>query len=876
MILRSIRVRNIRSHTETTVNFGPGTTLLAGDVGSGKTSLLYAVEMALFGFAEVDPAHLVRHRAREAEVALTLEDGEHWYEFRRRFRRRTVRGKETFEVEENSYAEDGARTKYSTTELRSRSIELLGFPDNPNPRAHSDVWRWAIYIPQERMRDILLQEPTARLETVRKALGLEHYHLAAENAAEVATELRRVAEARESEADLLRHHSDDLPRWSALHTTWERERQALDDELAGRRAERERADAALAAIERERAGRAAEEKGLARRREELASGRQDLETRHTRFGQLVAEVESLEREREPGRRALESLRARTPELASSRARAKEVEEALGRIETALREQARWQSTQSAEARAVREAEGALEVHARQRTVLAEDLARAEAERPLKEPAAPTPRELPEIAEHIARLRAENDRDIARLAAAEHDRKDLEQLVDAGTCPRCHQSVARDQFEGHLDEARASAASIEKLLADRRADLEQQETEQGSRERYERARDRFREVEARRQMLRDQVIRHDATRPELESRRDEHRARVEEARTSLQAIGPRVAEHAEREAERAQLRRIIEEGESIAAEIARLEQKSRDRDDRIARDRGSIEREGQELAALRNRVEATERELSALADRLRASPDLGRTFQDLRSDAERARGELERVLQRLSRVSADVQNAQERIREAETGARLRSEKVSEGLHLRLLAGWLGREFREGLFDLEHRRLARAQAEFNRAFARYFQTLLEDPNLVARCDAAFSPSVEIDGDTTPAEALSGGERTALALAFRLAMGQVVRAAGRLRLGTLILDEPTDGFSPEQVSRMGELLAELEIPQVILVSHEGQLAGIADHVVQVSKDEGPSVVRPSVPSGATEPEVGTPAPRSRRRASERPLPPSPIDAP
>ncbi|MGI0053449.1 MAG: AAA family ATPase, partial [Thermoplasmata archaeon] len=173
MMLKSLTVRNIRSYVSGTLEVGPGTTLLTGDVGSGKTSLLYAAEMALFGFAEVEAAYLVRNRAREAEVTLELTDEEHRYEFSRRFRRRTVRGRESFEVEENRFGRDGARTQYSATELRQRSIDLLGFPDNPNPRAHSDVWRWAVYIPQERMREVLTSDAASRLDTIRKALGLE-------------------------------------------------------------------------------------------------------------------------------------------------------------------------------------------------------------------------------------------------------------------------------------------------------------------------------------------------------------------------------------------------------------------------------------------------------------------------------------------------------------------------------------------------------------------------------------------------------------------------------------------------------------------------------------------------------------------------------
>jgi DNA repair protein SbcC/Rad50 len=114
-------------------------------------------------------------------------------------------------------------------------------------------------------------------------------------------------------------------------------------------------------------------------------------------------------------------------------------------------------------------------------------------------------------------------------------------------------------------------------------------------------------------------------------------------------------------------------------------------------------------------------------------------------------------------------------------------------------------------------------------------------VARTDSGFTPEVAIDGEPTPAEALSGGERTSLALAFRLALATVVRTLGNVRLESLLLDEPTDGFSAEQVVRMGELLEELGLPQVVVVSHEAQLASIADRVVRVRKDAGRSKLEP-----------------------------------
>ena len=206
MQLRRLEVRNIRSYESGRVEFGPGTTLIVGDVGSGKTSLLYAIEMALFGVAEVDAPYLVRHGAPHAEVAVRFEDGDHRYDVSRRFRRIRRKGRESFESERITFREDGRETSYSATEVRQRVIELLGFPDNPNPQAHSDLWRWAIYVPQEKMREILSAKPQERLETIRKALGVERYRTAAENAQELSADLRGSARHRRESAERLAHH----------------------------------------------------------------------------------------------------------------------------------------------------------------------------------------------------------------------------------------------------------------------------------------------------------------------------------------------------------------------------------------------------------------------------------------------------------------------------------------------------------------------------------------------------------------------------------------------------------------------------------------------------------------------------------------------
>ena len=237
--------------------------------------------------------------------------------------------------------------------------------------------------------------------------------------------------------------------------------------------------------------------------------------------------------------------------------------------------------------------------------------------------------------------------------------------------------------------------------------------------------------------------------------------------------------------------------------------------------------------------------------------LGKTLESLLRDAVEPRG-------RAVEATTRLEDLARRLREREALDRQSSE-------LRGLADWIDKQFRNAMLELERRRLQQGRLQFERWFAQYFAALVDDPSLNARVDETFAPWVDIAGQPTPAEALSGGERTALALAYRLALGRTVRDAGRLALETLILDEPTEGFSQEQTLRMGDLLESLGLPQVILVSHERQLEGIADRVVRVRKKDGVSLIEeidrlpetgpPSTLTSHAPPGPQAPTPRRRR---------------
>ncbi len=860
MRLRHLRVRNIRSYVTGAVEFADGTTLIAGDVGAGKTSLLYAIEMALFGTSEVDAAFLVRHGASHAEVHVAFEDAEHRYEIGRKFRRVQRKGKPTYEPETISFSVDGARTEYSATELRQRVIELLGFPDNPSPQSHSDLWRWAVYVPQERMRDILAARPQDRLETVRKALGVEQYRVAAENAQDVATDLRRSAGALRGEAERLRHFDDEYARWTAEadrhradRVSLEAEVARLDARAAAARTEVASADAAMRALESDR------REWTSLRTEAEADRRAEAEREHVR-AQRAAEVARLEE-------TVTRDRATAGELDSVRRVLEESDEEIVRLRASVEEHA-------LALRRLAAARADLSGATTRRNDLEEELQRADRELararsardeceeigPTHEPPAPTPDSLDAIDARLTSARTLEAQRLAEEARADSALHEFEDLLGAGVCPRCGQTVEPRAFEPHRAEAAATAGSAAAAHAEARRAREGIEDERRARERYERALDRWRDAEREREAARTGLVRAEAARASTAAARLEAEGRQHDAERRV--AEDLAAEAAESEARRALERRSNERGRLARQAEAASEAAARVRvaENAIEVLRGEQARQDREDATIAERRAARARraaELEGVAEALAVA-----TTQ-LEDAARRAEGEtrsLEEARQTLVRIDGRLDNALGRVADAERGRTERARRVAEAAGLEAKAEWLAGAFRRAVLAMEQRRLAHAQALFERSLTRFFAALVDDPSFVARTDLAFTPAVAIDGEWTPAEALSGGERTSLALAFRLALAEVVRTLGHLRLETLLLDEPTDGFSPEQVVRMGELLDALALPQVVLVSHEEALAGIADRVVRVEKVGGRSVVRTGARAASPPEDPAGPAPAPR----------------
>ena len=178
MILKSIKLSNIRSYASQEITFPLGSTLLAGDIGSGKSSILLGIEFALFGLkkGEISSDSLLRHGAKEGSVELNFEiSGKDV-----RVRRSLKRGKDDIKQEEGYIIVNGMKKQASADELKSGILELLGYPAEFLKKKDL-IYRYTVYTPQEEMKKIIYEDSSVRLDTIRKVFNIDKYRRIVDN-----------------------------------------------------------------------------------------------------------------------------------------------------------------------------------------------------------------------------------------------------------------------------------------------------------------------------------------------------------------------------------------------------------------------------------------------------------------------------------------------------------------------------------------------------------------------------------------------------------------------------------------------------------------------------------------------------------------------
>jgi exonuclease SbcC len=249
--------------------------------------------------------------------------------------------------------------------------------------------------------------------------------------------------------------------------------------------------------------------------------------------------------------------------------------------------------------------------------------------------------------------------------------------------------------------------------------------------------------------------------------------------------------------------------------------------KIKSDAMVLERTNEEIAKLEKDLDLIARELEKFADSKISFEAEKKLFDNIDFESRRTeinlaekRKELEILIRRVEELGIEIAD---------------KEKVRSQISLlRNLQDWLEEKFLSLINITESSVLATLRRDFSKVFNTWFSLLVSE-SLSARLDEDFTPIITNQDYELDYEFLSGGERTAVALAYRLALNQIINSvmSGLKTKDIIILDEPTDGFSEQQLDKMRDIFGELESKQILLVSHEQKIEGFVDNIIRLKKE-------------------------------------------
>ncbi len=667
------------------IKFPSGAILFEGDVGSGKTTILISLEFALFGLSsELKADHLLRNGCARGFVELTLDVAGKELVVRRSLEKEN--GKTT--QKECYLISDGAREDYSVTEMKSRVLAILGFNEKVHPQASSLIYRYAVFTPQERMKEILSSNADERLETIRRAFMMEEYKTAASNSEDVQKFLRSEIKAAEMSVTDLESLKENIK-------AYEIEKLDLESEIFTLGSQIENGKKELSSVS------------------EKIEKLRKLKERHAA---LSAEIDSL-----------------------SRIVATEEKNMYSLSQKSLSSDAKTDSIK-----------GKMKILGGKKTLAAEEIKNAMEFLGI-ENAGALRIEDAIINETRKKIKLEIENSLTGITRTSLKIQDLESLIEKGVCPVCEQNIDSEHFksriEGHLSQLKA----VQETLEEKR--------------KYENAADRLVSLVS----------------------------GMKNINSEAEFLAESYAEEARRKSE------IAEETEKSIKSIADANK----RKDELTGEINGLGLEIGKIADLENREKSQRKILEDLA---RAHSAKNQRLVDIKTV-------IERDAERVGRMESKLES-------------IRSAK--ECLE------WLRSYFTPSVESIESHVFASYNRNFGSLFKKWFSMLMDSGEIAVRVDDKFTPIIEQNGYEQDVEALSGGEKTSVALAYRLALNTIVKEiAISLRNNLLILDEPTDGFSKEQLHRMRDILNELQCDQVIIVSHEKELEAFVDNIIEVRKE-------------------------------------------
>lgn len=678
MILKKIILENIRSYEKQEINFTEGSTLLAGDIGSGKTSVLLGIEFALFGLQPGQRgASLLRNQAQEGKVIMEFDIEGHEVIVERALKK----GK-TISQSYCSIIVDGDKSELSVLELKNKILELLNYPKEFSKKQNL-LYKFTVYTPQEEMKQIILQDPDSRINTLRHVFGIDKYKRILENLSTLTLKLREEKRFKE-----------------ALTENLEEEK----EKLLSKENEIKLKYSVLALAEQELSLKQKQRVKVQQEKDEISKKSDEKK----RFQQEIEKTKIM-------------ISTKKDVLSDNQQLIKQLKEQIKEIEKLRYDESKTHHL-------------TIEISVLKRKREEIDTKRLD------------------VSSKIASLEYKN----------EENKKTIQKLSDLESCPTCLQVV----------DAVYRANVLNKLHSD--TFHNNQEIEKFKQEKNNLLKE-LKDTDSKISLIEKQIQELNILKIRYQEAKEKQKRLSELENTNL----------------------LLEKDVRILSEQIEILKKS-------VLDLGKLDAIFEEIQ---------------------------KTLEEALKQERLADIKVAELKKEIDVFVMQINESKEKIK--------KTEEIKKQLdYLNALEDWLSKKFSVIISHVEKNVMTRLKTEFSKLFEEWFCMLVSD-TFNTRLDDDFTPIIENQDYEIDYAYLSGGERTAVALAYRLALNQVINfLLSKIKTRDLvILDEPTDGFSDQQLDKIRDVLQELNVKQLIIVSHEQKIESFVENVLRFKKENGVS---------------------------------------
>ena len=804
MLLNSIIIENIRSYTHEEIIFPRGISLFEGDIGSGKSTILMSIEFALFGLGSQKAESLLAKKSESGYVILEFSVDGAKYEIKRTLKRKSDGVNQD---PKNSWIKTGDVTEpLSPSELKQRVLQILKFNEPTEPTAVSRIFRYAIFTPQEAMKEVL--DSKNRLVTIRRAFGIEDYSIAETNAREIASEIRlfmavlqqkfsNISELEyqinESEKMIISVNSDittlqekkkEFEGMESIKSVELKELQTKNNEKTKLESKKENIKEKIDSLKSQ----------IKKIEQEFSESETELIQNTEKLSKLL-EIKKPDTAKSLPEIVLEIKKHQSinNELIKLKSEKDNIQNDISKIKETLGEK-------------INSDIGTLENISRDLEIEKNSLKRFHEELD-------------------GNLEKVNGQKIQRQTIIQSLEKEITEFSQLGNaCPTCKQEITENHHHDLVDIKRKE---IEKISLELKG-------------------------------ITDSFFESKSKSKEIQSKIDAYDAEI----LQIQKILPGILEYGVKSSKLVQIEAKIKEISSNIEDLREFEGKNpveyfselkdkvmqhesvMDKIKQIIDAKQRVERliQKNHIHAEQMELEITDKEseLKQIIANLESFEDLDEIISKKELELNNIRRESIQASSTLAAYEEKLANEQEKIVQNKKNIE-ESKKWQKKFNLvSQYKEWLESFFVPTIIQIEKQVLLSILQNFNETYRRWYSILVEDQSKESRIDENFTPIVSQDGYEQEIGYLSGGEKTSIALAYRLTLNSLMRKeTDSMKSNLLILDEPTDGFSKNQLGKIREVLDELKSEQIILVSHEKELETYVDNIFQISKQDGISKI-------------------------------------